>query len=75
MMTKSPSDYDGDEPNTGGHGSAVKGAISSHKAGHVPFPTMGSSTPTNGGKFGGTAGKPGVTGNELGFGGPNATKP
>jgi hypothetical protein len=73
---KSPSDYDGDEPNTAGHASNVKGAISSHKAGHVPFPTMGSSTPTNsGGAFQGTKGSPGVTGNELGFGGGNATKP
>lgn len=50
------------------HAGNVSKAMTEHPKGFVPFPTMGSSTPTNGGAFGGTGGSSGYSGNENGFG-------
>lgn len=51
------------------HGPSVQKAIKEHQGGHVPFPTLGSSTPTSGGSFGGTKGPSGSAHNahDTGF--------
>jgi hypothetical protein len=62
------------EPNTAGHGHAVRGAITEHEQGHVPFPTTSSSTPTNGGAFQATKGE-GISKNSKDTGFPNEKMP